>query len=76
MDNVTPLWGEVPPEDPVSLNDFTRADIYTVPQAAARLGISAGRDCLKNGVTGRHAELCLAGRISCDRDDRAHGGSD
>lgn len=33
-------------------------------------------DCLKNGVTGRHAELCLAGRISCDRDDRAHGGSD
>ena len=42
MDNVTALWGDVPPEDPVSLNDFTRTDIYTVPQAAARLGISTG----------------------------------
>ena len=42
MDNVTPLWGDVPPEDPVSLNDFARLDIYTVPQAAVRLGISAG----------------------------------
>ncbi len=43
MDNVTPLWAhDVPPEDPVSLNDFTRADIYTVPQIATRLGINAG----------------------------------
>jgi len=41
VDNVTPLWAhDVPPEDPVSLNDFTRADIYTVPQIATRLGIS------------------------------------
>ncbi len=30
------------PEDPVSLNDFTHTDIYTVRQAAARLGISTG----------------------------------
>lgn len=43
MDNVTPLWArDVAPEDPVSLNDFTRADIYTVRQVAARLGIGAG----------------------------------
>ncbi|MGH4010336.1 MAG: helix-turn-helix domain-containing protein [Pseudonocardiaceae bacterium] len=43
MDNVTPLWTrDVPPEDPVSLNDFARADIYTVRQVAARLGIGAG----------------------------------
>ena len=57
MDNVTPLWGDVPPEDPVSLNDFTRADIYTVPQAAARLGISAGLAY----------ELVRAGRIPAKR---------
>jgi excisionase family DNA binding protein len=43
VDNVTPLWArDVPPEDPVSLNDLNRADIYTVPQIAARLGIGAG----------------------------------
>ena len=43
MDNVTPLWAhDLLPEDPVSLNDFARADIYTVRQAAARLGISPG----------------------------------
>jgi hypothetical protein len=43
MDNVTSLWAlDVPSEDPVSLNDFARADIYTVRQAAARLGIGAG----------------------------------
>ena len=43
MDNVTPLWAlDVPPDDPVSLNDVGRADIYTVRQAAARLGISSG----------------------------------
>jgi excisionase family DNA binding protein len=43
MDNVTSLWApDVPPEDPVSLNDFAHADIYTVRQAASRLGISAG----------------------------------
>jgi excisionase family DNA binding protein len=43
MDNVTSLWAlDLPPEDPVSLNDFARTDIYTVRQAAARLGIGAG----------------------------------
>jgi excisionase family DNA binding protein len=43
MDNVTSLWTlDVPPEDPLSLNDVPRADIYTVRQAAARLGISPG----------------------------------
>ena len=43
MDNVTPLRApDVEPDDPVSFNDFIRADIYTVQQAAARLGISAG----------------------------------
>ena len=26
------------------------------------------RDCLKKVVIGRHAELCLVGRTSCDRD--------
>ena len=57
MDNVTSLWGEVPPEDPVSLNDFTQADIYTVPQAATRLGIS----------TGLAYELVRAGRIPAKR---------
>lgn len=33
MENVTPLWAfDVPAEDPVSLNDFFRADIYAVRQ--------------------------------------------
>ncbi len=57
MDTVTPLWDDVSPEDPVSLNDFTRADIYTVPQAAARLGIS----------TGLAYELVRSGRIPAKR---------
>ena len=43
MENVTPLWAlDVPPDDPVSLNDFVRADIYTVRHVATRLGIGAG----------------------------------
>ena len=58
MTNVTPLWGlNVPPEDPVSLNDFHRADIYTVQQVAARLGIS----------TGLAYELIRAGEIPAKR---------
>jgi excisionase family DNA binding protein len=43
MENVTPLGAlDVSPDDPVSLNDVGQADIYTVRQAAARLGIGAG----------------------------------
>jgi excisionase family DNA binding protein len=43
MDNVTPLWApDVPSDDPVSLNDVARADIYTVREAATRLGIGPG----------------------------------
>jgi excisionase family DNA binding protein len=58
MDNVTPLRAlDVTPEDPVSLNDFTHADIYTVRQAAARLGIS----------TGLTYELIRAGEIPAKR---------
>jgi excisionase family DNA binding protein len=58
MDNVTSLWAlDGPPEDPVSLNDFARADIYTVRQAAARLGIG----------TGLAYELIRAGEIPAKR---------
>ena len=43
MKNVTALRGfDFPPDDPVSLNDFTASDIYTVGQVAQRLGIGAG----------------------------------
>ncbi|HEX2301162.1 MAG TPA: helix-turn-helix domain-containing protein [Pseudonocardiaceae bacterium] len=43
MDNVTRLRRfDFPADDPVSLNDFTGSDIYTVRQVAARLGIGAG----------------------------------
>ena len=41
----------------MSLNEFPRADIYTVSQAAARLGIS----------TGLAYELVRAGRIPAKR---------
>ncbi len=42
MDNVTGVRAfDFPADDPVSLNDFLAADIYTVRQVAARLGIGA-----------------------------------
>jgi excisionase family DNA binding protein len=57
VDNVTPLWGDVPPEDPVSLNDFTEQTSTPCRKAAARLGIS----------TGLAYELVRAGRIPAKR---------
>jgi hypothetical protein len=62
MDNVTPLWElDVLPQDPVSFNDFVRADIYTVRRKVTTKthDASVTADSLVTALTKQATELTV-----------------